>query len=200
MSCLGYDALPGYTTISVASRNNENATIVSSNLELSQRQGHIRDVHSFKCKFILYTKLLSHSRNTSCVTMHESKVVRTPACIKTCNSQDAMFATWRKKGAQLKRMRLWKPPHAGLSHDADVSFCLFCLTSWCLSWRSWYAAALKPQATKHSFKGTITVPYCLCISCILLSVKSSEPLRDYGESSVICFIRKLNLHIGKAGP
>jgi hypothetical protein len=37
-------------------------------------------------------------------------------------------------------MRLWKSPHTGLSHDADVSFCLM---SWCLSWRSWCAAALK---------------------------------------------------------
>jgi hypothetical protein len=36
-------------------------------------------------------------------------------------------------------MRLWKPSHTGLSHDADVSFCLM---SWCLSWRSWCAAAL----------------------------------------------------------
>jgi hypothetical protein len=48
-----------------------------------------------------------------------------------------------KKEAQLKRMRLWKPPHTGLSHDADVRFCLFRLMSWCLSWRSWCAAALK---------------------------------------------------------
>jgi hypothetical protein len=40
-------------------------------------------------------------------------------------------------------MRSWKPPHTGLSHDADVSFCFFCLMSWCLSWRSWCAAALK---------------------------------------------------------
>jgi hypothetical protein len=53
-----------------------------------------------------------------------------------------MSATWRKKGAQLKQMRLWKPPHISLSHDADVSFCLFCLMSWCLSWRSWCAVAL----------------------------------------------------------
>jgi hypothetical protein len=30
----------------------------------------------------------------------------------------------QKKGAQLKRMRVWKPPHTGLSHDADVSFML----------------------------------------------------------------------------
>jgi Mn2+/Fe2+ NRAMP family transporter len=58
------------------------------------------------------------------------------------NSQDTMSATWRK-GAQLKRMRLWKPPHTSLSHEADVSFCLFCLMSWCLSWRSWCAAALR---------------------------------------------------------
>jgi hypothetical protein len=49
-----------------------------------------------------------------------------------------MSATWRK-GAQLKRRRLWKPSHTGLIHDADVSFCL---VSWCLSWRSWCAAAL----------------------------------------------------------
>jgi hypothetical protein len=43
--------------ILVAIPNDENATILSSNLELSQRQGHIRDVHSFTCKFILHTKL-----------------------------------------------------------------------------------------------------------------------------------------------
>jgi hypothetical protein len=42
-------------------------------------------------------------------------------------------------------MRLWKPPHTGLSHDADVSFCFFCLMSWCLSWRSWCAAALRQR-------------------------------------------------------
>jgi hypothetical protein len=48
-----------------------------------------------------------------------------------------------KKGAQLKRMRLWKLPHTSLSHDAVVRFCLFFLMSWCLSWRSWCAAALK---------------------------------------------------------
>jgi hypothetical protein len=47
-----------------------------------------------------------------------------------------------KKGAQLKRMRLWKPPHTGLSHDSDISICFFCLMSWCLSWRSLCAAAL----------------------------------------------------------
>jgi hypothetical protein len=40
-------------------------------------------------------------------------------------------------------MRLWKPPHTSLSHDADVSFWGFCLMSWCLSWRSWCAVALK---------------------------------------------------------
>jgi hypothetical protein len=45
-----------------------------------------------------------------------------------------------KKGAQLKRMRLWKSPHTGLTHDADISFCP---NSWCLSWCSWCAAALK---------------------------------------------------------
>jgi hypothetical protein len=34
-------------------------------------------------------------------------------------------------------MKLWKPSHTGLSHDSDVSSCLFCLMFWCLSWRSW---------------------------------------------------------------
>jgi hypothetical protein len=56
-----------------------------------------------------------------------------------------MSATWRKERRQLKRMRLWKPPHTGLSHDADVSFCLFSLMSSCLSWRSWCAAVLTVQ-------------------------------------------------------
>jgi hypothetical protein len=47
------------------------------------------------------------------------KLGRTPSCVKTRRLRhDA------KKGAQLKRMRLWKPPHTGLSHDADVSFML----------------------------------------------------------------------------
>jgi hypothetical protein len=65
------------------------------------------------------------------------KVGRTPANVKTRCMQH-----YAKKGTQLKRKRLWKPPHTGLSHDADVSFSLFCLMSWCLSWRSWCAAAL----------------------------------------------------------
>jgi hypothetical protein len=39
-------------------------------------------------------------------------------------------------------MRLRKPPHTGLIHDADVSYCLFCPMSWCLSWRSWCTAAI----------------------------------------------------------
>jgi hypothetical protein len=43
----------------------------------------------------------------------KNKLGRTPACVKTrCLRHDA------KKGAQLKRMRLWKPPHTDLSHDA----------------------------------------------------------------------------------
>jgi hypothetical protein len=70
-----------------------------------------------------------------------------------------------KKWAQLKRMRLWKPLHIGLSHDADVSFGLFCLMSWCLSWRSWCAAALSVQV-RHSLQWTIhslTCPWgCPC--------------------------------------
>jgi hypothetical protein len=49
--------------------------------------------------------------------------------------QDTMSATWRKERAQLKRMRVWKPPHTGLNHNAGVSYCLFYLMSWCLSWR-----------------------------------------------------------------
>jgi hypothetical protein len=70
--------------------------------------------------------------------MTDYKVGRTPACVKTwCLRHEA------KKGAQLKRMGLWRPLHTGLSHDADVSFCLFCFMSWCLSWRSWCAAALR---------------------------------------------------------
>jgi hypothetical protein len=36
---------------------------------------------------------------------------------------------------------------SGLNHDADVSFCLFCLMSWCLFWHSWCAAALRVGRT-----------------------------------------------------
>jgi hypothetical protein len=98
---------------------------------------------------ILPVRYLAHSKIHASNLKHsvagaisKSMIGRTPACVKTCNSQDTMSATWRKERTQFKRMRLWKPPHTGLSHDADVSFCIFCLMSWCLSWRSWCAAAL----------------------------------------------------------
>jgi hypothetical protein len=38
-----------------------------------------------------------------------------------------------KKGAQLKRMRSWKPPHTGLSHYVSImsqTLCLDCYMSW----------------------------------------------------------------------
>jgi hypothetical protein len=56
-------------------------------------------------------------------------------------------------------MRLWKPPHTDLNHNSDVSFCLFCLMSWCLSWRSWCAAALNPLVTTVGLK-EVTI-YCV---------------------------------------
>jgi hypothetical protein len=80
--------------------------------------------------------------------------VLTVICLDACwYAAYLTVKTWclrheAKKGAQLKRMRLWKPPHTGLSHDADVSFCFFCLMSWCLSWSSWCAAALKQLSSK----------------------------------------------------
>jgi hypothetical protein len=38
----------------------------------------------------------------------ENKVGRTPACVKTCNSQDTMSATWRKERSTVKTNEIMK--------------------------------------------------------------------------------------------
>jgi hypothetical protein len=66
------------------------------------------------------------------------------ACVKTCNSQDTMSTTWRKERSTVETKEIMKTAaDRSECHDGDVSFCLFCLMSWCLSWRSWCAAALR---------------------------------------------------------
>jgi hypothetical protein len=87
------------------------------------------------------------------------KVGRTPACVKTCNSQDTISATWRKERSTIETNEIIKPPHTGLSHDADVSFCLFCIMSWCLSWRSWCAAAPKEAFNIKIYTPIQIVPF-----------------------------------------
>jgi hypothetical protein len=90
--------------------------------------------------FIVFLISMEYTQIKPVTVAARSKVGRTPACVKTCNSQDTISATWRKKGAQLKRMSLRKPPLTGMSHDADQSRmkqdCVFCLMSWCMSWCS----------------------------------------------------------------
>jgi hypothetical protein len=90
-----------------------------------------------------------------------------------------------KKGAQLKRMRLWKPPHTGMSHDADVSFCLFCLMSWFLSWRSWCAAALRHELSSlaRTLGSWVRIPlkswmsvfaFILCLCCSVAALRRAN--------------------------
>jgi hypothetical protein len=73
-------------------------------------------------------------------------------------------------------MRLWKPPHTGLSHETDVSFCLFCLMSWCLSWRSWCAAALNVFMAVNINKVAATY----CMGC-LTPLRSNRRWRHYSD-------------------
>jgi hypothetical protein len=83
-------------------------------------------------------------------------------------------------------MRLWKPPHTGLSHDADVSFSLFCLMSWCLSWRSWCAAALKEAKVHHGRSGRRSVQCSTYLP--RLESPSIEAFRYSFVSSFLCVL------------
>jgi hypothetical protein len=143
-----------------------------------------------------------------------SMLGQTPACVKTCNSQDTMSATWRKERSTVETNEImktathrseswcWRQLYAAdnvqqdsacsfsVRQDSDISTqgtapvyvidmsrhefmsstredvirrrhvllrcadsmkqdCVFCLMSWCLSWRSWCAAALWRTGNHH---------------------------------------------------
>jgi hypothetical protein len=101
---------------------------------------------------------LEHDLLTTAVA--RSKVGRTPACVKTCNSQDTMSATWRKERSTVKMNEItktaahrsqswcWRHIHAGESRMKQ--HCVFCLVSWCLSWRSVCATALRHELSSFA--------------------------------------------------
>jgi hypothetical protein len=72
-----------------------------------------------------------------------SKVGRTLACVKTCNSQHTMSATWRKERSKIETNEIMKTAAHRSESWCLRQFYLFCLMSWCLSWRSWCTAALR---------------------------------------------------------
>jgi hypothetical protein len=101
-----------------------------------------------------------------------SKVGRTPACVKTCNSQDTMSATWRKERSTVETNEIMKTA----AHRSEAwcwrKFLSLCRVFWCLSWRSWCAAALRHElfSASQTLRSWVRIPLNAWMSVCIYSV------------------------------
>jgi hypothetical protein len=100
---------------------------------------------------------------SDCNTM-KNKVGRTPACVKTCNSQDMMSATWRKEGSTVETNEIMKIA----SHRSESWF-----------WRQLHAADTCSK-TRH-------VPFlCVKTETSVLKVQHQCTLSTWVKSMTSC--------------
>jgi hypothetical protein len=81
------------------------------------------------------------------------------------NSQDTMSAKWRKERSTVETNEIMKTAAHRSESWCWCQLLSFCLMSWCLSWRSWFAVAL-------TRRGVLTTWHCLYPEMMLLNLYS----------------------------